>query len=457
MDGIQNGRTGYGDQIQAAKNKYAELRAEKDKLLLERNELNAKSRQAHDKKDKLVSSQRSLRSNLKFTTREEIDEEISRLRHQQETRSMTLMEEKRLIKEIEALQQSKDHAHKYSQERDTIERQNGLLKDFKAELTAKNKEIDGVQEKMNGSKEELDKLYALNAAEQQQGKYSELMNERKEIWAELDAKYQTIRELRDAFKEANDKYYENVRAIREKKRLARQEEEDRQKQEYEVKLAEYEKEVAKLHPFQNQLDICDALVTYFEKNFSKDLNNGETNSDDSNSNPLPELDGMKPLQRKTEDYMAPTRDDGRKKGKRGGGKKGKKDQKMSLPIVQLESLGTIGLLPPSKVSAVQATIDAIKEKKEWYQKQTLKDSDPTTSDEAAKITKTPSAESNVVSRKQNRREFKSSNERAFPTLGASAGDTGDSSSWGPSASVESPDAIASLSPTTEVVIADLEA
>ncbi|KAE8992475.1 hypothetical protein PR001_g20927 [Phytophthora rubi] len=121
-----------------------------------------------------------------------------------------------------------------------------------------------------------------------------------------------IKALRKEFKEANDKYYNNVRLVRKKKGLERHKEEEARKAEYEAKPADYEKEMAKIHRFQEEMDLCDALVSFPKKTYAKELKEQQDEKPETAAAPV-ELDGMKPLQRKEEDFMM-----------LGAGKKGKK-------------------------------------------------------------------------------------------------------------------------------------
>jgi uncharacterized coiled-coil DUF342 family protein len=59
------------------------------------------------KTDRLMGDSKNARSGIKFTNVSDIDNEISKLQRKQETSSMSLADEKRLIKEIESLQASR--------------------------------------------------------------------------------------------------------------------------------------------------------------------------------------------------------------------------------------------------------------------------------------------------------------------------------------------------------------
>ncbi|KAE8885462.1 hypothetical protein PF005_g9455 [Phytophthora fragariae] len=87
-----------------------------------------------------------------------------------------------------------------------------------------------------------------------------------------------IKALRKEFKEANDKYYNNVRLVHKKKGLERHKEEEARKAEYEAKPADYEKEMAKIHRFQEEMDLCDALVSFPKKHTPRSSRSSRTRS-----------------------------------------------------------------------------------------------------------------------------------------------------------------------------------
>jgi uncharacterized coiled-coil DUF342 family protein len=431
MDALKTGRGKYGEQIKAAKVVYSDLRAQKDNLIQQRNQITAKLKGVQDLKDSTIKNQRSLRSALKFSSEEEFDKEIASLRHQQETRSMALVEEKRIIKEIEVLQQQKLQVSKFTDEKGAADKHSDNIKEIRALQAKKNLEIDAVQEKLSAQKLVLDELYRLNEEENKQDQFPVLANERTEIKKKLDEKFTSLKELRNAFREENNKYYQNIRLVRFKKDLERKKEEEAKKAEYEAKLADYEKEMAKIHPYQEEMDLSDALVLYLENAFAKELKDEETAKKEAAASAAPvELDGLKPLQRKEEDFMS--FGGGKKKGKKvGPGKKTKKEAKLSIALAQVDAFSSIGLVPPSTVGAISESLAAIKEKKAWFAAQTSRPK-PATEEKAAAA---PSDEAaSPKKKKSSNKKFNAGDKNAFPSLGGlgeEAPVASPFSSWGP--------------------------
>uniref|UniRef100_M4B272 Nuclear segregation protein Bfr1 n=1 Tax=Hyaloperonospora arabidopsidis (strain Emoy2) TaxID=559515 RepID=M4B272_HYAAE len=426
MDALKSNRGGFGGPIQEAKAAFAALRADKDNLIQQRNQITARLRQSRDAKDSAVKQQRNLRANLKFGSESEFAEAIAALKHKQETSTMSLNEEKRVIKEIEQLQAQKLQVSAYVGDQSVVEMQNDSIQELRTLQTKKNEEIDELQEKLNKQKQALDELYRLNEEENQKDRFPVLAKERKEIKEQLDEAFTALKALRKEFKDANDKYYNNIRLVRKKKELERQREEENRKVEYEAKLAVYEKEMAKIHPYQNEMDLCDALVMFIERTYANELKDVDDMAADTSAAPI-ELDGMKPLERKEEDFMM--LGGGGKKGKKGRqGKKVKKPTKLVLPLAQINAFSTIGLLPPTAVDAVSATLDAVKAKKAWFNEQMLSSQTEKSSEAAVEFAVSPKEASPKKKKSDKNKKFNASDKDAFPSLGGIATEL---PSWGP--------------------------
>merc|ERR1712125_314112 len=78
----------------------ARLRSQKGALITEKKAIRNQS-------ERLFEGQKAAKQSVKFTNIVDIDDEIKKLQKRQETTSMSLTEEKRLIKEMDALQASK--------------------------------------------------------------------------------------------------------------------------------------------------------------------------------------------------------------------------------------------------------------------------------------------------------------------------------------------------------------
>merc|ERR1711957_1066788 len=108
--------------------------------------------------DSLMIDQKSLRSGLKITSLEGIIDRLAELKRLQETTSMSLSEEKKLLKEMEVLKASKKQVSKLSAFSNNIGSQKDDLKSVQEEARAENKQLDDVSARINTQLAILDSL-----------------------------------------------------------------------------------------------------------------------------------------------------------------------------------------------------------------------------------------------------------------------------------------------------------
>merc|ERR1712085_244430 len=95
--------------------------------------------------DTLMNRSKEAKSNMRYFDAKSIDEEIKKLKRRQETTSMSLGEEKMLIKEIEAMESSKKFLVDVQNTETSIDGVKEERTTLKKRIDAKNKEIDAVQ------------------------------------------------------------------------------------------------------------------------------------------------------------------------------------------------------------------------------------------------------------------------------------------------------------------------
>ena len=414
-DACQSSGAG-NEEIQTLKLEMNAIKTTRTALINERNAFSTRIKELKGTSDSIKTSEKALRSEVKFTNMKDIEEEIGHLTYQQETQSMTLQEEKKLIKEIESLKSSKKIVMKFASERGNMDKCMGSLKEVRAMHDGKNIEVDVISKAMNEKKKLLDAAYAVLNIARDSNPFPKLMEERKKQKAELDILYNSLRSARTTFKDENDVYFTFIRAQREARKEEEKVEAAVRQSEYEVQMAEYNMEMSKIHPYQDEMDLCDALTTYMVANFTVSTLDKATPA--AVSNVTVELDGMKPLLRKEEDFMFMG-----KKDKKGGKKKGPKAKKMSLPIVQMESYSKIGLLPPFSADKVADSIIAIGAAKASFLTKTSRDGKKNETVQS----KPSSSDAGKKGKKSSKFDVQKMD---FPTLG-DCNNAGPSGSWGP--------------------------
>mmetsp|Transcript_45432 Transcript_45432/g.51498 ORF Transcript_45432/g.51498 Transcript_45432/m.51498 type:complete len:218 (+) Transcript_45432:75-728(+) len=99
--------SGKNTEIGKAKEAMLVLRQKKGKLIDEKRAIRAELDVLKSAGDKLIKDKKDAKSSVRFNSVEEIDAEIKKLHKKQETTSMSLTDEKKLIQEINTLMSSK--------------------------------------------------------------------------------------------------------------------------------------------------------------------------------------------------------------------------------------------------------------------------------------------------------------------------------------------------------------
>merc|ERR1739845_266394 len=205
-----------------------------------------------------------VKANIRFSDVKMIDNEIMKLKKKQETTSMTLNEEKRLIKEIGFLQSSKELVTDLNSKDANLEDYRGQEKVIKSDLTAKDAEIDLVQKLIN---EKSSALSALGDHDSQLRKNrNALIKERDAIKVQINEKKSERSSMKKLFREANDRWYDYKRAFRAQRKLKNEEEKLARQQELE------EEELRKA-PYEEEMILCDYLINYLSRTYLTDVKN----------------------------------------------------------------------------------------------------------------------------------------------------------------------------------------
>ena len=113
--------------------------------------------------DYVTQAGRSLRAELKYTSPDEIDKRIAELEMKQSTTSMSLKDEKVLLKEIDQLKQSKKLVTHLAANNDSISSERKNSQSISEQLTSKNAELDILKKKIEEQKEILETLNEANS------------------------------------------------------------------------------------------------------------------------------------------------------------------------------------------------------------------------------------------------------------------------------------------------------
>jgi uncharacterized coiled-coil DUF342 family protein len=308
--------------------------------------------------DRHVGADKSVRSGVKFSSVAEIDREISKLQRKQETSSMSLADEKRLIKEIESLQNSKRTLEDLKSKQGDIDTLKIERKQIQAELTAKDKEIDSIQK-------DIDK--------QTNSQVDDLVKERDALKGTMDEKFKEKKALQTSFREQMNDWYHNQRAIKAQRQIQYDAEKKRREEEHAAFLKKKEEEELKKTPYEEEMALCDFLVDYLQKTYPDEFTaegEGEASTDKKTDVVAVKDDpfaGMKAVKKDEDDFFVGkgAKSAGKKKGK---GKK-PKAANFSVNLDLWEQFSLLNLSPPTSLEKVVASAEELKAKKIWYSEQ----------------------------------------------------------------------------------------
>merc|ERR1712127_9359 len=162
---------------------------------------------------------------------------------------MSLADEKKLLKEIEALQVSRRTAEELQLKHGDLNSIKQERKLISADLTAKDKEIDSVQKQIDEQAKVVKKLSDKHSS--QRGAVDDLIKAREDLKDQLDAKFKEKGELKKEFREMTNEWYQAGRAIKAQKQL------------------QYEEELSKT-PYEEEMALCDYLADYMTKAYLTD-------------------------------------------------------------------------------------------------------------------------------------------------------------------------------------------
>jgi uncharacterized coiled-coil DUF342 family protein len=433
---------GKNTDIGKAKDDMQVLRSKRAKLIEEKRALRTDLDALKTEGDKLQKDRKDAKSSIRFSTVEEIEKEIAKLQQQQETTSMSLNEEKKLIKEMDALKASKekikDVQDKESGLADVKERRNTITNSIKT----KDKEIDDVTKEMDEIGAKIKTL-----AEKETDKKSSLdglFKERDKLRKDISAVLKDKDAIRDEYRKKHDEWWDYQRALKAQKKIQYDEEKKKREEERLAQMKKAEEEELKKIPYEEEQGLCDYLADYLERTY---LNGGANGSEkvavkkeeivEVKDDPFA---GFKPVNKKSEDeYFGKGKS---KKKRQRAPKKAETAGPFTLNVDSFEQFGLIGLNPPTSLDQVENSVKELREKKEWYKQQprgsvpTAKDIRKQNEKNAAKLRQGPAPSGTSSGGNDGGSGKFSLSKDDFVPLGKGASTSVDSSSWGQKSAVE---------------------
>jgi uncharacterized coiled-coil DUF342 family protein len=345
-----------------------DLRKSKSSLIQEKKVMQNNMAKLKKDTESLMNDRKAAKANVRFSSVEKIDEEIKKLQERQETTSMSLSEEKNLIKEIGTLQKSKDLVASFKQADLSIDDSKLQRKVISDQLRAKDKEIDLVQADIEVKQKVLDDMKSTQDV--QRSVVDDMKKERETLKQDIGDKLKERNEVRDTFREANNKWYDYQRAVKAQRKMKYDEEKKQREDEEQQRKLEWEAEEAKKIPYEEEQELCTALADYLTRTYiakEDDDKKDETAKNDF----VPVVDdpfaGMKAFKKGGDDMFLQV-------GKPVKKPRVRASKKNVAPVFTLsleffEQFGVLGLSPPTSIEGVQKSVEELHAKKEWFSEQ----------------------------------------------------------------------------------------
>lgn len=362
----KNKQTGIGKE----REELNQLKNKKNALIEEKKAIRAKLDQAKNQADKIQKDRKDARSSIKFTDVAEIDSEIAKLQRKQETTTMSLQEEKKLIKDIDALKNSKKFVADLKDKETAMEDVKEQRKNIQTMIAAKDKEIDEISKQIDAK---MTVIKGMNEKDsEKRDKLQEWFKERDDLRAKFTEKLKEKDALRAEFRDKNNAWYNYQRAVRAQKKTQYEEEKKKREEEHQAYLKKVEEEEAKKIPYEEEKALCDYLADYLTSTYLKgkieEQKEGQKKDDVVAVKDDP-FAGLKPVSKRDEDTEYFGKGKQKKKRDRASKKQDKAAGPFTLSVDTFEQFGLLQLTPPTSLDQVEASVKELREKKEWYAKQ----------------------------------------------------------------------------------------
>jgi uncharacterized coiled-coil DUF342 family protein len=420
--------------LQDAKAKFNDLKNQKNALIDQKMAMRAQLDSFKAQTDKIAKDAKDTKNSLKFSTVEEINKRIAELQKKQETTSMSLNEEKKILKEIDGLQASKRFVVDLKDKNAAMDDVKEQRKVITQQIALKDTEIDAVSQQMDAYKATMNEH--INMDTMKRDAIQELFKERDEFKKLVDQKMKEKDAFRDDFRFKSKAFYNYQRAFNAQRAMQYEEEKKVIEAEKAARLAKEEEEEAKKIPYEEEQTQCEFLAEYLERTYLKKPNGDKP---ETKEEPVVTTDdafaALKPLGKKgeeAEEYFGKGK--GRKKRNRQSKKQDSVTTKFTLSVDMFEQFGMLNLSPPTSVDQVEQSVKELREKKEWYSKQE-RGSVPTAKQilkaKEQTAAKSRQAESGASSQPKSKGKgnFSLSNEDFIP-LGAGVATSSVNASWG---------------------------
>ncbi|PVU96854.1 hypothetical protein BB561_000923 [Smittium simulii] len=360
------------ERLKEIRNEQATIKLSKKKVFDLQDQLKASI-------SKLSADIKNSQAKLKYHTNAEIDSQISLLDSKIEKQNLKLVEEKKLISEISNLRRTKKlvsvletQQQELTTKKAELDEVYNQLRDTNAqalsdEYTVLQQKLDDMKDKFATEKSAIDNLY----------------KQRNELKLQIDKLYDMKRSNIATFKEKSNQFY--LWQQEQKKLKYEQEKQSRAQEARErvLSIAKEEQEIAAIPAFEGEINNCTNLLNYLQTTFNQSpaVSSAPSKKDDTDKSVpsnirQPDADNNVPAGSK---ILASKQDRGQDFFSGSGASKSKKKsnkssasktlsskQGLRFPLSILDSFNLLKIEPPTNMTNLTTTINAITERKEFF-------------------------------------------------------------------------------------------
>lgn len=222
--------------MDAAKAIMTGLQAERKVFMDQRQAIVAEREALKAAVEALKAYESKIRGDCKFKDLESCEKQIAEMEHRQSTTSLTLNEEKKLLKEVKALQDSKKCFSQLGGVRESMEKNKQSKVDIDKRYAETMALVDEVNGRMNKHRAVMDKLFGATSAQREH--LPAIHKKIDELRSTIGDKRKEVQTLESEFKKAEDEYFKKIKEERKRIEEEKAAEIAARKAEKEAKLKE---------------------------------------------------------------------------------------------------------------------------------------------------------------------------------------------------------------------------
>lgn len=335
-----------------------ELRKTQGDLKGRRTVISTRIREIDSGLKRKISEVQAVTSKYNFKSAADVDSRIQSHEDEIATGHLSLVEERRLVKEISNLRKVRKDFSSLSAQQESIDADKAKIAELKKELSTINSRE--ISEKFESVQKKLDELSVSNKSVNE--KRDALYKKRNALHADKDTLYASLKKTRDDF----DKQFKAFKKALadERQRVANEEAKFKTERAKSERKAKLDKELAEASrpAFTYEIDTIHALLTYFDPTYVKPEEEFGFNSTNGAKKATPAVDAH------TQDYVVIKKENdvflaGTKTGKK---HKKSSQKKFTLEPDVISQLGDLDLGLPTSKDDVPKIIEDLKTKLDKY-------------------------------------------------------------------------------------------